>query len=243
MLKKFDKLYNSIITEQTEQKQAWIRQVTKDTEFLKKYVLPLAEKCVVYPEKARMNTFRITGEFKAVHDFLDSLKVDKEFLEQPKEFFICSPMYTFCDDMYTHILNRDEGFPVGTVDPYSTLAAQNKFRFAIFGRWYELMDDGIRVKRCKPTEFAKLLAKQEINDKTIICVEFQVNCEGYTNQCFDMWSTFVPTEKIGEEPKMEKPDIDLTMQQIKEKNNIPKSEETDFDKKNVVKTKFIKIKD
>jgi hypothetical protein len=105
------------------------------------------------------------------------------------------------------------------------------------------MDDGIRVKRCKPAEFAKLLAKQEINDKTIICVEFQVNCEGYTNQCFDMWSTFVPTEKIGEKPKMEKPDIDLTMQQIKEKNNIPKSEETDFDKKNVVKTKFIKIKD
>ena len=26
-------------------------------------------------------TFRITGEFKAVHNFLDSLKVYKEFLE------------------------------------------------------------------------------------------------------------------------------------------------------------------
>lgn len=252
MLKKLDDLYKRIIIEETEElPSSWFRQITKDTEFLQKYILPLAKKYFVYPEKARMNTFRLTGTFKNVKDFLSNFKVDKEFLEQPKEFFICSPMYSFCDDAYTHILNRDEGFPVDTVDPYSTLASQNKFRFANFGRWYELIDDidtveQIRVKRCTPAEFAKLLSSKAyedlygINDDIVICIEFQVNCEGYTNQCFDMWSTFIPTEEIGDQQEIKDAEVELEMPQIKQKNNIPKFEELTFDKINKVKNKILK---
>lgn len=195
-----------------------------------------------------MNTFRVSGIFKNISEFFTKLKVDTNYLEKPEEFFIYSPTYSFNDNEYAHLMNRDEGFPEGTVDPYSTLAVNNRYRYINFGRWYipKIIDKTIAeypipVKTCVPKDLIKFLkADETINDDTVICIEFQLNCENYANQCFDMFSQYIP-EGVEEQAEIEKAEVNLEMEQPKEKNEKIKAKTVNLNKLNKVTEKEIEI--
>lgn len=214
MLTKLNDIYNKLIFENSEDQ--WIRKITKDSEFFDNYLKPLFDVACVEIVKARLNTFRIGGWFKDLKIALEKFKVDKFYWDDEilgKPFTLYSPMIIFGGDV-THFMNRDEGYPVDTVDCNSLYASQNRNRAQMEGRWYEPkvldykklgFDYPVRAKSATPVELIKmievLMEEQNRNPEfTFVVVEFVLNCENLCNQVYDEETTFVPvTASIDEE--------------------------------------------
>jgi hypothetical protein len=217
MLSKLNDLYNSLVYESAE--DIWIRKINSDTEFFETYLQPLNTK--YYPEefyscKTRLNTFCLCGIFKAVIEILEKFSVGTDFWDDEimgKPFALYNPMVTFGEII--HIMNFDEGIPVGTAEKNSLYAAENEFRFQQEGRWHipKQLDSekefGFKVnaKSCTPKELVKMLdsLREEFgyDEGKAIAVEFSINCNNLSNQIWDEETTFIPVVTNEEDLKAE----------------------------------------
>ena len=236
MLKKFNDLYSKILFEETEE-QDWFRKITKDKEFFIKYLNPLIQECNVRIAKARLNTFQVGGLYENVVKFLENFKVDNDFWNDSVlgEFVVYSPMITFCENI--HLMDRTEGYTA--VEPISNYYQNNFARQVIEGHWYEPkqleninnFEYPVRAKSTTPKNFIKLIDNliEELGytKDIIVIIEFQINCEGYINQCYDEMTSFRPAidknkvdiaDVMNNPKKMSEPTAKSKLPESKEKN-------------------------
>ena len=245
MLNRLDDFYNKLIYENAE--DIWIRKITTDTEFFNTYLKPLITKYDVDIYKARLNTFRLGGHLSNVLDALKNIKVDNEYWNDDamgRKFCLYSPMVTFGEII--HYMNYDEGYPANTVDTNSLYAMQNKVRYVIEGRWYELneldknnqFDYLVRAKSATPTDLVKMIEnlvelQSREKDNCVVVVEFILNCQNLANQVFDEQSVFIPETsedfitKINDSKETEsKPTVVTKIEDKIETNNVKIPEAT-----------------
>lgn len=111
-LTKLDDLYKRFIYDNTE--DHWYRKITKDTEFMEKYLSKFDDGMSV--TKSRLNTFRFAGCIDNVIKAFELLKVDEDFWneqEYGKNFTLYSPLYTLGE--IVHIDNLSELY---SMNPY-----------------------------------------------------------------------------------------------------------------------------
>ncbi len=208
-LKKFNKLYNKLIFESTEQQQQRVQLIRDCDLFFKEYILTLAEKCQVIAQKNRENTFRIAGKLSNVFDFFNNFKVDAKFNNQDEEFVILSPLVTYGE--IKHLYNNgkycrffDRTFSEGNqlIDAGNeiptTRTIDDQAQIKIEGKWYNLYFNTEKnenvpdfnvpkiLRKCTPVELRKALQvfvnNVCINDTSdFICVEFVVDCNKIMN--------------------------------------------------------------
>lgn len=231
MLKKFDSLIKKILCESAgnDDDEKKIREAYHTNEFYYRFLDPVAEETHVLVTKNRNNTFLIYGSLKAIEDFFKALKVDETFMENPSEFKIYSPMFSYGEN--AHYLKMDEDYP--TVDkigeaPY-THAIDNQVRNTVHGRWYSLVDEdkaGQKIKGVKPSEVSKYFksifpkADKNFNNETEIYFEFQVNCEDWKNQIYDEMSEYAKEpDEMNEYHNEDPDDFDYTQLNVKNVND------------------------
>lgn len=206
MLKNFNSLLKNVILEQvTEDKdEKYIKLVYHCNEFYNKYLVDLAEKYNIGITKQRNNVFLAAGTFKNIISYFNELKVDDMFMEDPKEFQICAPMYCFNDENYEHQMQRGEFYAPTTVNgTLTTHDVDNKVRTTIYGRWFDFYENekkNLKLLKVYPNKFKKYIKdvqkKFGMTDDNIIYIEFSVNCEDWKNNIFEDMAEFRTEDDI-----------------------------------------------
>lgn len=196
MLKNFNNLIKNIIIEsaETTDDEQRIKNVYHCNEFYNRFLYQLAIEHNVLLTKQRNNVFLVGGLFKDIIKFFDGLKVDKDFMDNPNEFEIYELLYTFDDEQYRHIMNRDEQYPNGQgyENVQTTHDDDNIVRRVIQGRWFEFFENeekGQKLLNVVPNKFKKYIKqiqkKFNLTNDDKIFIEFTVNCEQWKNNIFD----------------------------------------------------------
>ena len=190
MLKNFNNLIKNIIIESAETPD----DEQRINEFYNRFLYQLAIDHNVLLTKQRNNVFLVGGLFKDIIKFFDGLKVDKDFMDNPNEFEIYELLYTFDDEQYRHIMNRDEQYPDGQgyENVQTTHDDDNLVRRVIHGRWNEFFENekkGQKLLNVQPSKFKKYIKqiqkKFDLTNDDKIFIEFNVNCEQWKNNIFD----------------------------------------------------------
>ena len=196
MLKNFNNLIKNIIIEsaETPDDEQRIKNVYHCNEFYNRFLYQLAIDHNILLTKQRNNVFLVGGLFKDIIKFFDGLKVDKDFMDNPNEFEIYELLYTFDDEQYRHVMNRDEQYPDGQgyENVQTTHDDDNLVRRVIHGRWNEFFENekkGQKLLNVQPSKFKKYIKqiqkKFDLTNDDKIFIEFNVNCEQWKNNIFD----------------------------------------------------------
>lgn len=228
MNSKLNRFIKSLILEYStdENDKKRIREMYHTNEFYLKFISTLAEECNVVATKQRENCFLVTGLLKNVEQFFNKLKVDSDFMDNPSDFKIYSPMFSYGETI--HNLKYDEDYPVYEQPGVATQTHQidNIVRHTVYGKWYNFFDETMnkKIKAIKPNEITKYFktmfpkATKKFNENTDIFVEFQVNCENWKNQIFDEMSEYAKTPDEMNDFHNEDPiDFDYSQLNIKDK--------------------------
>ena len=195
MLKNFNALIKNIITEaaENEDDEQRIKNVYHCNEFYNRFLWQLSLDDKVLLTRQRNNVFLVGGLFKDVIKFFNDLKVDKDFMDEPKDFEIYQPMYTFGDTQ--HNMNRDEQYPSSkglTPNSITTHDDDNLVRRVIEGIWKEFNENvkkGTKLLKVQPNKLKKYIKEvqkeYDLTNDDQIFIEFTVNCEQWKNNIFD----------------------------------------------------------
>jgi len=230
MLKQLNRFLYGVISEQSDGDDDAKKKVESFTtnEFFFKFIQGFAEECGVLATKQRENTFLVYGKLKDIKTFFSKFKVDSTFMENPAEFKIYSPMFTYGDEK--HFLKLDEDYPIfhGAETPTLTHEVDNITRDTVTGRWYPMFDDEIskKVKSMKPAEITKYFksffpkADKKFNEETEVYVEFQVNCDRRANQVWDEMSEYAKEpDEMNELHNADPEDFDYTQLVVKKQDS------------------------
>lgn len=231
MLSKCDKFIRNILFESTENEdeKKKMKELYHTNSFYLKFIEKLADECHVLATKQRENCFQIFGSLKSVKNFFSKFKVDDTLMDNPADFMIYSPMFSYGETK--HNLKRDEDYPdKNAIDaaPY-THEIDNSARDTVHGTWFPLMDEkdvSKKIKAVKPSEISKYFnqffpkANKDFNENICVYVEFQVNCEGWKNQIFDEMSEYAKTpDEMNEQLNEDDDDFDYTQLNVKNEND------------------------
>lgn len=230
MLKRFDRFLYNVISEQSENEDDAKKKAELFTtnEFFFKYVQPVAEESNVFATRQRENAFLVCGALKDIKTFFSKFKVDSIFMENPADFRIYSPLFTYGEVI--HNLKFDEEYPIYNDGsrPTQTHELDNIAGNVVEGRWYSLFDEDSakRIKGLKPADVSKYFkdfypkANKKFNEDTTIYVEFQVNCSRRANQVYDEMSEYAKNpDEMNDAHNQEPDDFDYTQLNIKNEND------------------------
>lgn len=234
MLKQFNTFVHKLISEAATEESD--EKIIKDTyhcnEFYAKFLQNLGEECSVVVTKQRQNCFLVYGVLKNVKDFFTKLKVDKTFMDNPEDFRIYTPMFSYGET--AHNLKLDEDYPIYKQAgiPTQTHEVDNIVRQTVFGKWYPLFDEKKpcqKIKGLKPSEITKYFkqtfpkATKDFNEEVEIYVEFQVNCEDWNNLIYDAMTEYAKDPDEMNDAHNEDPDdFDYTSLNVKDKQDDEK---------------------
>ncbi len=210
-MSKFNDMLNKIIFEETntEEESENIRNIIQtNNQFYNNYLAKLSEKYNVISTKARFDTFQIYGYINNIINFFNNFKVDKSYIENPKEFQILCPMYCVIDNnILMHQMNdpmNERYFTDGNYVP----TREDLINFThrdISGIWKMFKtDDNQEIKTCAPNELQNILTDTLGNDvvKTnpLVIIEFKINSMGMENAVWEensyYWSGDAAVENV-----------------------------------------------
>lgn len=206
MLKNLNSLIKNVILEQVtdDKDEKYIKLIYHCNEFYNKYLVDLADECNIGVTKQRNNVFLTYGTVANLIKYFDKLKVDEMFMEDPKEFSILAPMYSFGDD--THLMQRGEAFPItGSEQVPTTHDVDNKVRSIVYGRWndfYQNEKNGQKLLKVQPSKFKKYIKDVQklfkLDEDSYMFIEFSVNCEDWKNNIFEDMAEFRTEDEIND---------------------------------------------
>lgn len=245
MLNNFNNLLKSVIWQDilasksddgnekaAEQDPGWIKSICDSNYFFLRYLKDAAEKCNVIPTKQMENMFVLYGNLDDLMKFLKSFKVDKDYMENPSEFLMYTPVFMFGDQ--NHGLNVDERFPEIDYMRYgvsNTHDLENRLAQTFDGTWIDLYrGEGpkrVRIGKIKPADLAVELknAVDLVNPghgkNDPIWLKVEINCNGMKNTVWDEIADYVDVPDDLEKKLHEKDDYEFDYNQLHVNEKTP----------------------
>lgn len=236
MLNNFNNLIKSILLEQVEEdkdeEKEKIMASYNTNEFYTRVLEPITDGLNVVLTKQRNNTYLVYGPVGDLIKFFNGIKVDKEFMDDPKEFKIYSPIFTYGD--YMGKLKLDQFYPITNFEktgvPF-THELENIDGNVLEGKWYSIFEndvpDGKFIKGVAPSDMEKKVFKKmfpkgdkSFTENFVMYVEFQVNTEGLKNLIWDEMTEYAKDpDEMNDLHNSDPDDFDYTQLNVKNEND------------------------
>lgn len=179
MLNKVDKVIKNFLISEDVADNGRINFFYTTNDFYMQVLAPAADKHVIRLYKENENTFVCGGAVGELKKFFSSIKVTKDYLENPKDFLFYDPMFCYGDTKQRFPIDATDGMehlskygvPTGLEDGIANGGV-------IRGRWFGFApnQDNRFLKSIKPTDIDKTVFKKlGVKDDQIMFVQFQIS--------------------------------------------------------------------